>query len=181
MLRFLDALGIYLYDVAMTNPVCWAEDWGDPLLYANVHAFFAELTWPTEPFAFFWARVALQDALEEDRSADTSAVRDAWVIGAAQYILRHAAVIYAESVKTRKPEPVSISLAAKIKAFFARFKKRAQEDDPEFTWERWRVWKSGFRATAEDDTYGQTCRNVAERAADLMALQEKAGNESVES
>ena len=41
------------------------------------------------------------------------------------------------------------------------------------TWEQWQTWKHGFSAAAGSEMYGETCRKIAQEAADLMALQEK--------
>lgn len=103
-------------------------------------------------------------------------VREAWLIGAAQPIIRQGPVIFREVMNAENRKAAREAERAKAKYLFKRcipFRRRRRNDQyEEYDLEKWRKWRHMFGDAAVDETYGKPCREIAQKAADLMALQE---------
>ena len=106
-----------------------------------------------------------------DHSKEPPQVRDAWVMGAAQWIKWRAEETFGLVQKPGDPE---IQNERKRFSFWqSRKKDDAVEKKWPYTWNQWQAWKDGFRTVAGSEAYSSTCRTIAEQAADLMGVQEK--------
>lgn len=146
----------------------------DPIIYANNCAFMANLVepeWSSRRFDYGVASFALQGATEIRAAAPE--VRDAQVIGAAQFIIFQAPTIFDAVTKDRRYEAQVLKAEGRLARWgFVKRQQRHNYDLP-FTSDRWQAWKHAFGAVADDKTYGKESRAIAQQAADLMALQEK--------
>lgn len=123
-----------------------------------------------------------------DPTYDTQ-VRDTRVIGAAQYVLFQTQTIYFEVIENQEREreleleeakswfsrliPHGVGQKLDQKTDSKRERKRRLTPGQRFTLEEWQAWNQMFRTVALDEKHGEECRAIAQRAADLMALQEK--------
>jgi Protein of unknown function (DUF3632) len=114
-----------------------------------------------------------------DHSKEPPQVRDAWVMGAAQWIKWRAeeafSLVQKPGDQLGDPE---IQNERKRFFFWQSRKKSCKRDDAvekkwPYTWNQWQAWKDGFRTVAGSEAYSSTCRTIAEEAADLMGVQEK--------
>lgn len=162
----------------------WDNDWRPeekvdeddrPMAYANFCAFVANLIFPeSESMRFYYmlAKVALEDATSLEPTLRTE-VRNARVIGAAQYILFQVQTIFEEVLKQRKRDAEAVHKNGWFSRLTRRERKPERKPEEEFYWSEWKAWRTMFRAASGDEAYGKECREIAQRAADLMALQEK--------
>jgi hypothetical protein len=112
----------------------------------------------------------MDDAFNRDHSKEPPQVRDAWVMGAAQWIMWRAEEAFSLVQKPGDPE------IRKVRKQFSFLQSRKRDDAVEkkwpYTWNQWHAWKDGFRTVAGSEAYSSTCRTIAEEAADLMGGRE---------
>ena len=108
----------------------------------------------------------MEITFEEDHNKEASTVRDAWVMGAAKWIIWGGQSLLKlhldpgdEMVPTGTPSKSELERIMNLKRI---------------TLHTWHTWTSEFRKAAESDGFGDECRDVAKRAADLMEVLEKA-------
>jgi Protein of unknown function (DUF3632) len=114
---------------------------------------------------------AMIDAFNEDHSKEPPQVRDACVMGAAQWIKWRAEEAF--SLVQKPGDPKIQNERKKFSFWQSRKKNEAVEKKWPYTWNQWQAWKDGFRTVAGNEAYSSTCRTIAEEAADLMGMQEK--------
>jgi Protein of unknown function (DUF3632) len=145
--------------------------------YVNAEAFRANLmlvdlmSMGHLLYAVSFLEEAMYYAFNEDHSKEPPQVRDAWVMGAAQWIKWRTEEAFSLVQKPGDPE-----IRNERKRFYfwqSRKKNDAVEKIWPYTWNQWQAWKDGFRAVAGSETYSSTCRTIAEEAADLMGMEEK--------
>lgn len=146
-----------------------APDPDDPSQFVNFHAFAANLeerrVTVTDPT---WAIWAMRDAHEDPREEQVN-IRDAYILGAAQWIIWYGQslfkqILFSEEVSTddlRGWRPGSLYDGKKFLSLH-----------------RWHFWRDSFKAVAsqekeEEKQYGQECKMVAAKAADMMDSLEK--------
>ena len=141
----------------------------DPSKYVNFHAFVANLderrVFSTDPT---WAIWALRDAHEEPHKEQGS-IRDAFVLGAAQYILWYGQSLFkqllfpgdasADDLRCWSPGPL-------------------YDGKKCLSLHRWHFWRDSFKAVAsqekeEKNQFSQECKMVAAKAAAMMDSLEK--------
>lgn len=96
---------------------------------------------------------------EESHEKETSDIRDAWIMGAAQWILwsgQSLLKLNLDTINKIPPKSVGVIYTKPI------------------TLDTWHTWTVECRKVAESDEFGEECRDVAKRAADLMEALEKA-------
>ncbi|KAL2850447.1 hypothetical protein BJX68DRAFT_266656 [Aspergillus pseudodeflectus] len=140
-----------------------------PTEWPSLNAFYTHLdarhVFNNHPTYMIWT---MRSAFEENAGDDPeyfSGMKDQCVLAAAQYILwsgqeqfkriGFSGDIDEDLLRDWKPGPLYDGKAA-------------------FGLERWRFWKAGFMAAAEDFDLGKEARDVADRAAGLMDALENA-------
>jgi hypothetical protein len=93
------------------------------------------------------ALIAMRGAFEQDDEGKNPAIRKAWIMGAAQWILWNGQGLF--------------------KLLLWPTDTKLQGEEP-FTRKSWRDWTSGFQNIAKSDRYGEECKSVATHAAQLM-------------
>ncbi|RMD44081.1 hypothetical protein DV735_g975, partial [Chaetothyriales sp. CBS 134920] len=161
----------------LVDPPGRLEEGEDPMEYVNGQAFAANfmrrhlISKRRLLYVIDFLEQSMNQAFNQNHSAEPPNVRDAWALGAAQWILWKAEEAFS---LVQKPGDPAIE---KVGAEFCFWQKEKKADAIgeiwPYTWEQWQGWKAGFRAVARSEEYGLTCRNLAERAADLMGIQEK--------
>ena len=161
----------------LVNPAGLLEEGEDPMDYVNAQAFRANLmsidlmSKGRLLYVQSFLEHAMHDAFKRDHSKEPPQVRDAWVMGAAQWIKWRAEETFSLVQKPGDPE---IQNERKQFSFWqSRKKDDAVEKKWPYTWNQWQAWKKGFRTVTGSEAYSSTCRTIAEEAADLMAVQEK--------
>ncbi|KFZ23055.1 hypothetical protein V502_02465 [Pseudogymnoascus sp. VKM F-4520 (FW-2644)] len=143
------------------------SDGEDPVRYVNYQAFVSLVNEGS-----FWnpstgdALAIMEITFTEDHKKEASTVRDAWVMGAAQWILWGGQSLLKLHLNPRD-EMVPTGILSKSELERIMNLKR-------ITLHTWHIWTGEFRKTAESDEFGVECRDVAKRAADLMEVLEKA-------
>ncbi|KFY34462.1 hypothetical protein V494_06758 [Pseudogymnoascus sp. VKM F-4513 (FW-928)] len=137
-----------------------------PARFVNRQAFLSHIMeggfWmpSTRPIIYVMART-----FGESHEKETSEIRDAWVMGAAQWVLWSGQSIFKlhlGPVRQLRHRDTSIQDTNQI------------TNTAPITLQSWHKWTSEFRKAAESDGFGEECRDVARRAADLMEALEKA-------
>lgn len=144
--------------------------------FANISAFVANLVFPEQhPTKFFYllAKEALDD-IETLKPTFPPGVPEARVIGAAQYIFYQTPAIFDEVSKSCKRDAeLEKSTHWYTPLFHREFRYTGPSPSLTFFWYEWDAWKKAFRTVATDERYSSKCREYAQRALDVMALQEK--------
>lgn len=139
----------------------------NPGEYVNYHAFVANLeqchVFHSDPT---YAVCAMRDAFEKNQEDKPVSIRDAYVLGAAQWILWNGQNLFTQ---IRYPG----DLLPKDKS-----QKRSLEEpdhhEPLLTLQKWHFWRDRFRAVAgEKHEASDECKAVAVKAADMMDAFEK--------
>ena len=145
-------------DITEPDPDC-------PNNYVNFHAFAANLferrILPTKPTWAIWA----QREAHEDENEPASTMRDYYVLAAAQWILWYGQsffkqVLFQDDESTKDSQMWTPG--------------RLYSGTRSLSLHRWQFWKESFRTVAlagkdeEKGGYGQECRTVAAKAADIM-------------
>ncbi|RMZ84868.1 hypothetical protein DV738_g255, partial [Chaetothyriales sp. CBS 135597] len=154
------------------------EEGEDPTEYVNNQAFTTHfmtkdlLSKHFFPVIIPMLEQSMNGAFNQDHSEEPSQVRDAWVMGASQWIIYK--VEEAFSLVQKPGDPTIRKVDAKF-GFWQKKKRTCLVTEIwPYTWDQWQSWKAGFKKAAGNEAaYSLTCRNLAERAADLMSLQEK--------
>ncbi|KAF4549005.1 Hypothetical protein D9617_24g017190 [Elsinoe fawcettii] len=124
-----------------------SEDGFDPIQCANFDAFVANLLSLGLSESLAWhGRSAMECAFKEDHSNHNEVVRNACVIAAAQWFVISARQMLGLSIQGKH----ALSLA------------------------QWQEWRQGFRTATGDSRLRETARRLADDAADIMGLEEKA-------
>ncbi|KAF2218276.1 hypothetical protein BDZ85DRAFT_106326 [Elsinoe ampelina] len=142
-------LGQLLEDISdqRIEPLGAVQDGVDPLESANFDAFIAQLfALGIDTALCRYGEDAMHCAFVYDHSDQQQSLHDAYIITAAQWILVSSSAMYAS----------------------------CQENQWTLTMTKWAKWREGFLSVAEDAQHGAECRKIAERVADMMALEEKA-------
>ena len=163
----------------LVNPAGLLEEGEDPMDYVNAQAFRANLmsidlmSMGHLLYVISFLEEAMHGAFNEDHSKEPEPpqVRDAWVMGAAQWIVWRAEEAFSLVQKPGDPE------IRKVRKQFSFLQSRKRDDAVEkkwpYTWNQWQAWKDGFRIVAGSEAYSSTCKTIAKEAADLMGVQEK--------
>ena len=161
----------------LVNPAGLLEEGEDPMDYVNAQAFRANLmsidlmSMGHLLYVISFLEEAMHGAFNEDHSKEPPQVRDAWVMGAAQWIVWRAEEAFSLVQKPGDPE------IRKVRKQFSFLQSRKRDDAVEkkwpYTWNQWQAWKDGFRIVAGSEAYSSTCKTIAKEAADLMGVQEK--------
>ncbi|RMZ84867.1 hypothetical protein DV738_g254, partial [Chaetothyriales sp. CBS 135597] len=159
------------------DPTSQLEEGKDPMDYVNSQAFTANFLLSHLMSKHLFLSVipslgySMYVAFKQNHSEEPQQAQDAWVMGAAQWILWRAEEAFS---LVQKPGDPAVEKAG-AKFYFWQKKKKADAIAKiwPYTWDNWQDWKAAFRAIARNEAYGSTCRDLAERAADLMAIQEK--------
>ncbi|OBT80655.1 hypothetical protein VF21_00499 [Pseudogymnoascus sp. 05NY08] len=138
----------------------------EPAQYVNHQAFLSLIMdggfWiPTTRTVLY----VMSRTFEGSHENETSDIRDAWIMGAAQWILwtgqslikLHLDPIGQMRHKGTPIQNIEVIITTKP-----------------ITLQMWHTWTSEFRKASESDQFGEECRDVAKRAADLMEALEKA-------
>jgi hypothetical protein len=136
----------------------------DPTTYVNYHAFVANIDqchiFSSYPHYAIWA---MRDAFENEEEIEPGSIRDAYVLGAAQWILWNGQNLFAQ---IRYPGDGLPHDYKKGGPFFS--------SELVITLPQWRFWRDGFRAVAEEKyEASDECKTVAVKAADMMDALEK--------
>ena len=161
----------------LVDPAGRLKEGEDPMEYVNSQAFEANLM-STDLmskgqllYVVSFLEHAMIGAFNNDHSKEPPQVRDAWVMGAAQWIKWRAEEAFSLVQKPGDPE------IRNVRKQFSFWQSRKKHDAVEkrwpYTWNQWQAWKDGFRTAAGSEEYSSTCRTIAEEAADLMVMQEK--------
>ncbi len=136
-----------------------------PLTYVNFQAFAANLlayhVYPIDPTWTIWAH---RDALEGGSTA-VGVVKEALIMGAAQYILHSGQTLFKYMLVTCE------LLASQDKSWEPG---PLYKGKPAFSLHRWRFWRDAYEAVSKTDNisekgrHNQECRDIAGRAAKLM-------------
>lgn len=107
----------------------------------------------------------MRDAFEENHDDQPGNVRDAYILGAAQWILWNGQNLF---VQIQYPGDV---LAREDRGWEARDAYRVTQP---LTIDRWHLWRDSFRAVAgEKHDASDECKAVSVKAADMMDALEK--------
>ncbi|KAL2841845.1 hypothetical protein BJY01DRAFT_236210 [Aspergillus pseudoustus] len=131
--------------------------------WPNLNAFYAHLdarhVFSNHPTFMIWTMRSAFEENPEDDPEYFAGMKDQCILAAAQYILwsgqeqfkriSFIGDVNPSTLQDWKPGPL-------------------YEGDTGFTLDRWRFWKAGFRAAAEDSGVGAEARDVAGKAAGLM-------------
>jgi hypothetical protein len=138
----------------------------DPARYVNYQAFLSLIM-----DGGFWVPTSravldvMNRTFDESHEKETSDIRDAWIMGAAQWILWSG-----QSLLRLHLDPIG---KLRHKGTLIQNIDVIITTKP-ITLQTWHRWTFEFRKAAESDEYGKECRDVAKRAADLMEALEKA-------
>ncbi|OBT70328.1 hypothetical protein VE03_00197 [Pseudogymnoascus sp. 23342-1-I1] len=149
---FYQQLGEDITDARM-DP---GDDDATPERFVNFHSFLAHLInsglWLATPED---AVQTMCRALEESHEKESTEIQDAWVMGAAQWILWGGQVLF-ESLLWPYGDENTIGGGKDALV-------------------KWHTWKNEFRKVSEDDGHGhgEECKGVAKKAADIMEALEK--------
>lgn len=158
--RYYQQIGEDMRD-ALSAP---GDDGADPARYINFQAFLAHvqsagLFLPSNDYA----RYAMQSAFNEDHSKDSRQIRDAWVLGAAQWVLWYGQDMFKLLMWSKET-----------------FNSKAEEKDFEaektrlVTLTDWKTWKMKFNDVAAGiGGHGEECRGLAKRVAGIMSALEQ--------
>ncbi|KAJ5176593.1 uncharacterized protein N7482_002470 [Penicillium canariense] len=149
---------------------CAGPDGGKPERYVNYNSFLAHLyehrIFPTDPTYAVWA---MRAAFEDERSDEEKAVRSAWILGAAQWILWNG-----QSIFNLILEPALYDVT------YETWPDRAAWDagclyngTAGLSLERWQFWKRRFGEVSQDSEVTDECKEVSTRAMAIMDLFEK--------
>lgn len=139
------------------------------MAYVNFHAFVANLDerriFRTRPT---WAIWAMRDAHETSLAQNGNSTRDEHVLAAAQWILWYGQTLF-KGIICLGDTPGDLGPWTPGLLYGGR---------ADLSIERWHFWRHGFRAVGfggkEDErAYGEVCRKVAARAAEMMDALEK--------
>lgn len=119
-----------------------------PDRYINFQAFLANLMqaglWLPSPNG---ALIAMRGAFEQNNEGKSPAIQEAWIMGAAQWILWNGQGLF--------------------KLLLWPTDTPLKGEEP-FTRKSWQDWTSGFQVIAESDRYGEECMLIAQHSAQLM-------------
>jgi hypothetical protein len=104
------------------------------------------------------ALIAMRGAFERDDDGQNPSVREAWIIGAAQWILWNAQGLFKLLLW-----PTETPL----------------QGNERFSRKSWLDWTSGFQNVANSNGYGEKCRLIAKHAAQLMQAIEMASDGTI--
>lgn len=129
--------------------------------YVNYHAFVANLDqchrFRSNPSYAIWA---MRDAFEENQEGKPGSIRDAYVLGAAQWILWNGQNLFTQIRYSGDMLP---------KDSQKWIPGRLDHAEPLLTLERWHFWRDRFRAVAgEKHEASDECKAVAVKAVDMM-------------
>jgi hypothetical protein len=161
----------------IVDPAGRLEEGEDPMEYVNSQAFEANLmsvelmSMGRLLYVISFLEEAMYGAFNNDHSKEPPQVRDALVMGAAQWIKWRAEEAF--SLVQKPGDPKIQNERKKFSFWESRKRDDAVEKKWPYTWKQWQAWKNGFRTAAGSEAYGSTCRTIAEEAADLMTVQEK--------
>jgi hypothetical protein len=129
------------------------DDGADPSRYVNYQAFVANLmevgVWLPGPSL---ALYAMRGTFQESHEGEGPAIRDAWALGAAQWILWNGQGLF------------------KLVLWPGDGK---MEEMQQITLKDWHTWRARFREIAGSGKFGEECRTVAGKAANMMDMLER--------
>lgn len=140
-----------------------------PMHYVNFHAFVANLDerriFRTDPSWAIWA----QREAHEERLKGPASTRDEYVLAAAQWILWYGQSFFKEIIYSREADLDTL---------------RGWTPGPLYngtkflSLHRWRFWRDRYNAVAsggkeDENGFGQECKTVAAKAAEMMDSLEK--------
>ncbi|KAK2768831.1 hypothetical protein FQN54_000691 [Arachnomyces sp. PD_36] len=144
----------------------------DLAAWPNRNAFIAHFEechiWRTSPH---WAIRAMRFAFEFDSKKEDEWFEDLQsqhVLAAAQYILWNGQNLLKQVMYFSNEEALSGAQEFKTGPLYDGRKRHGF-----YSLDRWRFWKWGFQASAEDSTLNDEARGVAKKAADLMVSLEQ--------
>lgn len=130
------------------------DDDSTPERFVNFHSFLAHLInsglWLATPED---AVQTMRRVFEENHEKESTEVRDAWVMGAAQWILWSGQVLF--------------------ELLLWPYGDGDTASDGKDALVKWHTWKDEFRKVSEDDGHGEECKGVAKKAAHIMDALEK--------
>lgn len=130
-------------------------------LHLNSSGFLARLTqcgFIDDAMFFVWA---MRESLEETITHRES--RESLVSSAAVWVLLAGQALYTLVVEAPIPDENK-----------ALYRTGQLCDGPQFGLERWRFWKESFVTVVATKETGEECRRLAERAAEMMDVIERA-------
>ncbi|TVY84807.1 hypothetical protein LSUE1_G000835 [Lachnellula suecica] len=141
----------------LSDSRCSPGDGGaEPMRYVNYQAFFAHLkdvgVWLPGPNG---ALFAMRGAFEKSKLSlgeESVAIQEAWILGAAQWVLWNGQSLFKVLLYPGDQE---------------------KQETGEFELEHWHLWRDGFNEAAASERFGEECRSVARRAAEIMDILEK--------
>jgi hypothetical protein len=127
------------------------DDDEPPIYYVNYQAFIANV----EDIGLYLpgprsAVLAMRSAFEDIDEKEGSEIREAWIMGAAQWILWNGQGLFKQLLWPGN-----------------------NETGMQFDMKIWRAWKDGFKDTAASDGFGEECKTVAKRSFEIMDVLEK--------
>ncbi|OBT90770.1 hypothetical protein VE02_00581 [Pseudogymnoascus sp. 03VT05] len=147
---FYQQLGEDIKDARM-DP---GDDDTTPERFVNFHSFLAHLMnsgmWLATPEG---ALRIMRGAFEESHDKESAEIQDAWVMGAAQWILWSGQILLESLLWPFDDEDIIGGGKGALK--------------------KWYTWKDEFRKVSGDDGHGEECQGIAKKAADLMEALEK--------
>jgi hypothetical protein len=153
----------------LVDPAGRFKEGEDLMDYVNAQAFQANLmSMGHLLYLVSFLEHTMDGAFNKDHSKEPPQVRDAWVMGAAQWIKWRVEETF--SLVQKPGDPKIQNERKKFSFWQSRKKDDAVEKKWPYTWNQWQAWKDGFRTVAGSEAYSSTCRTIAEEAADLMAV-----------
>ncbi|KFZ23054.1 hypothetical protein V502_02464 [Pseudogymnoascus sp. VKM F-4520 (FW-2644)] len=147
---FYQQLGEDITDARM-DP---GDDDASPERFVNFHSFLAHLMnsgmWPATPEG---ALQTMRRAFEENHEKENTEIQDAWVMGAAQWILWSGQVLLESLLWLCNNENII--------------------SDGKDVLEKWHTWKDEFRKVSEGNGHGEECKVTAKKAGDIMEALER--------
>ena len=130
------------------------DDGASPERFVNFHSFLAHLMnsgmWLATPED---ALKTMRRAFEENHEKENTEIRDAWVMGGAQWILWSGQVL--------------------LESLLWPYNNENIISDGKDVLEKWHTWKDEFRKVSEGDGHGEECKGIAKKAADIMEALER--------
>lgn len=129
--------------------------------WVNYNAFLAHLEefriWKTDPTYAIWA---LREGLEEKH--ENGSLRDCHILAAAQWILWGGQCLFKQVLFPEPHDDLRPWAAGPLYG-----------GKPLLTLDRWHFWSDSFAAIGKEHGVSEECKNVANKAMDIMVALEK--------